>query len=218
MKNWSFGKLVGVFGGGFFGFIAVSLFAIKLISSENATQDAPQPRANRQAASIPAERHASATPEQAGSIDIVSVQLESTQKALREAQESAQALEQKLAQALSDRDSDIATQFQGLRNDVQTLNKRLVALEQIQLRGTDVQIVRPSSTEPGTVERPATVDATYTPPKGFVLRATMGERVWLYDGAKEISVLKGQEPPKPGAPKKAPQQRTKPIISAAQPQ
>ena len=225
IKHWSFGKLVGVVFGGFFGFIAISLFAIKLISGGNGTPDTLKPRKSPEVNSSvltanPSQTRAVAAPgAQVAPADIVSVQLEGTQRALREAQESARALEQKLAQALSERDGALVKQFQSLRDDMQALNKRLFALERSQMLSTDVQIIRPSSATPDASDQgqPAAANDLYTPPKGFVVRATMGDRVWLSDGTREISVLKGQEPPKATTHAKAPPpSRRQPIVSSAQ--
>ncbi|WP_323025698.1 hypothetical protein [Castellaniella sp.] len=232
MKDWSFGKLVGIFFGGLVGVIGVGLLAVKMISGDNASQSVEPRKAPVPTAVTSPARAAAAAPKAPSTVsteatqipeDIVSVQLESTQKALREAQESALALEKRLAQALAARDEANAKQIQALRGEMQSLNKRLLALEQDRLLNTNVQIIRPSSgtNSGGQGEGASTAaSAAYTPPKGFVVRATMGDRVWLSDGTREISVLKGQEPPKPSAarPEKPAQPRhSGPAVSSAQP-
>ncbi|ANN80819.1 hypothetical protein BAU07_26185 (plasmid) [Bordetella flabilis] len=220
---------MAVFGGGFVGFIVVSVLVIHLLKPKaqkasipahfNTVQEAPSAKtaAAHIATPVPAAP-AAVAPATVGP-DIVSVQLESTQSALRQAKEDAQSLENKLTKALASRDETAAKQAQLLITRIESLDKRIRALEEDRMLNPGVSVVFSDTGRPvKTVDSvPEHTNAPYTPPKGFVVRAELGNRVWLSDGQREISILKTDAPPKPGPVAQTQSIRTTntPMISSA---
>ena len=202
MKNWSFAKLMAVVGGGFVAFVIVGLTAVKMTSgTSNPQKRSPaQPQSsvvNRGEDAATAAPSSQAQQSTGVGLDIVSVQLEGAQTALREAKEATQALEKKVAQALANRDESTNKQVQGLLDQINALNKRLTALEEDRLLNSGVSVVKADATGQGAEETSAdtSAKAAYVPPKGFTLRAELGNRVWLFDGHREFSMLKTDTPP-----------------------
>lgn len=226
MKNWSFGKILAVAGGGFVAFILVVVVAINTFAGKKSAQaptraqatapvDATRPTTGQV---VPARAQAASAQAQIVGPDIVSVQLEGAQQALREAKEATQALEQKLAQALAKRDETATKQTQLLMGEIQALGKRIRALEEDRLLATEVQVIRPGANGDGKQDQTSQTSAStaqYSPPAGFVVRAELGNRVWLSDGNREFSILKGQQPPKKATQPAKEKPAHKPTISAA---
>ncbi|OAD16428.1 hypothetical protein A3839_28140 [Achromobacter insolitus] len=225
MKNWSFAKLMAVLGGGFVAFVIAGLVVVRMISGTgNAQKRTPtQPQVSDVNRGVDAAKTASPSQAQQSTgvgLDIVSVQLEGAQTALREAKEETQALEKKVAQALANRDEANNKQIQGILEQITSLNKRLTALEEDRLLNSGVSVVKPEATGQGADETSADTPAkaTYVPPKGFTLRAELGNRVWLFDGHREFSMLKTDPPPKApavAANGTAQRERQAPKITAA---
>lgn len=229
MKSWTFGKMMAVAGGGFVAFILITVVAINSLAGKKRSSQQPAVRpANAPVAAAEAPvkapvgapvKTASAQTAQSVGPDIVSVQLESAQSALREAREETRSLEQRLATALANRDESAAKQTQTLIGEIQALGKRIRALEEDRLLTTDVKVVRAgdNTVNEGTEAQPAAPSQThqYTPPKGFVVRAELGNRVWLSDGKREISVLKDQEPPKATPPQAKPKTAHRSTVTSA---
>jgi len=225
MKNWSFAKLMAVVGGGFVAFVIVGMVMVKMTSGAgNAQKRSPtQPQAGEVNRDVEAGKTASSSQAQQSTgvgLDIVSVQLEGAQTALREAKEATQALEKKVAQALANRDEVNSKQTQGILEQITSLNKRLTALEEDRLLNSGVSVVKPEATGQGADETSADTPAkaAYVPPKGFTLRAELGNRVWLFDGHREFSMLKTDPPPTaPAAAAKGAAQRERqaPKVTAA---
>lgn len=187
MKNWSLSKILLVAGGGFFGVIVFSVIAINILTQSKT--DVSNPSSKRKIGTS----HVEASNDFLGP-DIVSVQLESAQSALREARQETKNLEQKLKVTFDKRDEQIAQIIASLNEELQKTNKRLVVLEEAMSAPADVAIVR-SERFTGTADvstAAAKVDQ-YSPPPGFNIRAEVGDRVWLSDGNKEISILKSQQ-------------------------
>jgi len=204
MKNWSFGKLIGVGVGGFVSFIIVAVLVIKMISPKSSEQRATTRSQTGSAVQIkPAPKEsisatvtAAPTPQQSSvNPDIVSVQLESAQIALREARDATKTLENKLATALATRDDAANKQAQALQEQILVLSKRLSSIEDARTLNPGITVIGPNQSAPASeLNSPKTSNA-YTPPKGFTVRARLGDRVWLTDGQREISVLKTEPPP-----------------------
>ena len=220
-KTWSFGKLVSVFFGGLVGVIVLAVVVIKLLAPKPASQSPSAP----QQASTPQKTETvsiSAAPVQTQGMigpDIVSVQLESAKNALREAKEDSKALEQKFANALAVRDQAWNGKEQAFNAQVLDLSKRVKALEDDRKLNPGVAVVGPEK-HAAEEEQPATKPApktAYTPPKGYVVRAELGDRVWLFDGTNEISMLKTEAAPKPPVrtTKAAEAKTTGPAITAS---
>lgn len=201
MKNWSFGKLVSVFFGGIVGVITIAVVAINLLAAKPESQNRRVP----QQAGTPRKAEpvsiAPAPVQTEGAIvpDIVSVQLEGAQNALRQANEDRKALEQKFANALAVRDEAWNAKEQAFNAQFLALSNRLKALEEDRTLNPGVAVIGPETRAAGE-DQPTTkptLTTTYTPPKGYVVRAELGDRVWLFDGTNEVSMLKTDAPPKP---------------------
>lgn len=188
MKNWSFAKILMVAGGGFVALVVFAVVAINMLAK-------PQTSVNSTPSKIKvaAAQRAEASQELLGP-DIVSVQLESAQAALREARQETKSLEQKLQVTFDKRDEQIAQVISSINEELQKISKRLVVLEEAMSTPTDFAVVRPqrfASVEDAPT--PAVKAEEFSPPPGFSIRAEVGDRVWLSDGKREISVLKSQQ-------------------------
>jgi len=212
---------MAVFGGGFAAFIAIAVMAVNMLAAKPSTQKRPAAQQTSVAASstsrATAAPSASTQPEGSVGLDIVSIQLESAQSALREAKKETLALEKKLAKALANRDEVVTKQTVALQEQIQALGKRIRALEEDRMLNSGIAIIGPDVSTQERADEPKPTNAAYVPPKGFLVRAELGNRVWLSDGHREFSVLKTEAPPKFPAP--TPRTTTRaaqdPVISTA---
>lgn len=190
MKNWSFTKILLVAGVGFVGVVALAVIAISTLAQPQTGSGATsKPRASETAAQRAGTGQALLGP------DIVSVQLEGAQAALREARDETKRLEQKLQAILSQRDEQLAQMFSSVNEELQKLNNRMVVLEESMRTQGGFAIVKPQrfvETENPPEAVPVKDAAEFSPPPGFTVRAEMGDRVWMTDGKREISALKSE--------------------------
>lgn len=200
MKNWSFAKIMVVAGGSFAGLILFAALAINMLAKPQTGGSSTSSRVKAAAA-----QRNEASQELLGP-DIVSVQLESAQAALREARQETKSLEQKLKGTLEQRDEQLGQVISSINEELQKISNRLLVLEEARATQTGFAVVRPQRFSNSTGE-PTTAPSTETisPPPGFTVRAEMGDRIWLTNGKREISVLKSELQAKASAENKKPE-------------
>lgn len=200
MKNWSFAKIMVVAGGSFAGLILFAALAINMLAKPQTGGSSTSSRVKAAAA-----QRNEASQELLGP-DIVSVQLESAQAALREARQETKSLEQKLKGTLEQRDEQLGQVISSINEELQKISNRLLVLEEARATQTGFAVVRPQRFSNSTGEQTtAPSTETFSPPPGFTVRAEMGDRIWLTNGKREISVLKSELQAKASAENKKPE-------------
>ncbi|MBB3269650.1 hypothetical protein I5Q41_17600 [Pseudomonas monteilii] len=183
MKNWSFGKLIGVFAGSFVALIVVAVVVMKATSSpaakarrmaQNPTQSVQQPR-----------------------MDVLSIELaksrEQAQAALQAQENSEKQL--KIVREESQRNTQLLlSQIKALDNNLTGLNQRMDYFEQSRQR---VEIVKPPRREPAPVVSQARARSVHPIPQssGYKVQAVVGHRAWVKNGDSEDSIKAGDTLP-----------------------
>jgi len=183
MKNWSFGKLIGVFAGSFLALIVVAVVVIKASSSPAAktkrtaqiqAQSAQQPR-----------------------MDVLSIELaksrEQAQAALQAQENSEKQL--KIVREESQRNTQLLlSQIKNLDNSMSQLTQRMNSYEQNRQR---VEIVKPPRRAPAPAASQGYARSAHPIPQssGYKVQAVVGHRAWVKNGESEDSVKAGDKLP-----------------------
>lgn len=183
MKNWSFGKLVGVFLGVFLLVIAIAVAVIK------ATSSAPARRS-----SVPVQSQA--IPQQPR-MDVLSIELEKSKEDTRKALEGQQNAQQQLqiVRQESQRNTQILlAQLKQLENSVNSLDQRMDYFEASRQR---VEIIKPPRKNPSPSQAQQLAESGKQLPasSGYKVQAVVGHRAWIKNGDHEDSVKPGDKLP-----------------------
>jgi len=183
MKNWSFGKLIGVFAGSFVALIVVAVVVIKATSS-------PAGKARRVA-------QAQAQSMQAPRMDVLSIELaksrEQAQAALQAQENSEKQL--KIVRQESQRNTQLLLeQIKSLDDNLSGLKQRMDYYEQSRQR---VEIVKPPRKQPAPAESQRYARSAHPIPQstGYKVQAVVGHRAWVKNGDSEDSVKAGDPLP-----------------------
>lgn len=182
MKNWSFGKLIGVFAGSFVALIVVAVVVIKASSS-------PAAKAKRTAQA----QAQSVQPR----MDVLSIELaksrEQAQAALQAQENSEKQL--KIVREESQRNTQLLlSQIKALDNNLSGLTQRMHDFEQSRQR---VEIVKPPRREPAPVASQRYAKSAHPIPQssGYKVQAVVGHRAWVKNGDSEDSIKAGDTLP-----------------------
>lgn len=183
MKNWTFGKLLGVFGGSFVVVIIIAIIVIKstsgpthgrTVTTRTPAQQQPQPQ-----------------------VDVLSLELQKSQDAAKAALAAQKSSEQQLVvvrQEMQRNNAILAAQFQQVNTTMLDLKNRMDFMEASRGR---VEIIKPP-------RKTSSVAANDSSPKiakrlpessGYKVQATVGNRAWIKSGASEDSVAPGDKLP-----------------------
>ncbi|MBP2260256.1 hypothetical protein [Pseudomonas sp. BP8] len=183
MKNWSFGKLLGVFAGSFVALIIIAVVVIKTTSS-------PATKAKRVA-------QAQAQAAQGPRMDVLSIELakskEQAQAALQAQQNSEKQL--KIVRQESERNTQLLLrQINQLDSTIAGLNQRMDTFEASRQR---VEIVKPPRKAPVQNQAQGLAKNAHPIPQstGYKVQAVVGHRAWVQSGDREDSVKAGDPLP-----------------------
>ncbi len=183
MKNWSFGKLIGVFAGSFVALIVVAVVVIKASSS-------PVAKAKRTA-------QIQAQSAQQPRMDVLSIELaksrEQAQAALQAQENSEKQL--KIVREESQRNTQLLlSQIKNLDNSMSQLAQRMNSYEQNRQR---VELVTPPRRAPAPAASQGYARSAHPIPQssGYKVQAVVGHRAWVKNGESEDSVKAGDTLP-----------------------
>ncbi|AJA14226.1 type IV secretion protein DotF [Pseudomonas putida S12] len=183
MKNWSFGKLIGVFAGSFLALIVLAVVVIKATSS-------PAAKARR----IPQSQAQLA---QQPRMDVLSIELaksrEQAQAALQAQENSEKQL--KIVREESQRNTQLLlSQIKALDNNLSGLQQRMQFYEDSRQR---VEVIKPPRREPAPVVSQGYTRRAHPIPQssGYKVQAVVGHRAWVKNGDSEDSVKAGDPLP-----------------------
>lgn len=183
MKNWSFGKLLGVFAGSFVALIILAVVVMKMSAS-------PATKAKRMA-------QAQAQAVQQPRMDVLSIELakskEQAQAALLAQQNSDKQL--KIVRQESERNTQLLlSQIKQLDSTLAGLNQRMDYFEASRQR---VEIVKPPRKAPVQNAAQGLAHNARSIPQstGYKVQAVVGHRAWVKSGDREDSVKAGETLP-----------------------
>jgi len=183
MKNWSFGKLIGVFAGSFLAIIIIAVVIMKASSSP--VKRVPTPSTQFQ------------QPEQKTQVDVLALQLETSQK---DAKKALDAQVQSQQQVMIVRD-EMRRNNQLMINQFAQMNAQLGEMKQridaMDASRNTVQIIKPPRKAPAPSANEAMVQNSKAVPEssGYKVQATVGNRAWIKSGDREDSVKPGDKLP-----------------------
>lgn len=183
MKNWSFGKLIGVFAGCFLLIIIIAVVIMKASSSP--VKRVPTPSTQFQ------------QPEQKTQVDVLALQLEASQKDAKKALD-AQAQSQQQVMIVRD---EMRRNNQLMINQFAQMNAQLNDMKQrvdsMDARRNTVEIIKPPRkvTTPSANEIMAQNSKAVPESSGYKVQATVGNRAWIKSGDREESVKPGEKLP-----------------------
>lgn len=183
MKNWSFGKLIGVFAGSFLAIIIIAVIIMKATSSP--VKRVPTPSTQFQ------------QPQQKTQIDVLALQLESSQN---DAKKALDAQVQSQQQVMIVRD-EMRRNNQLMINQFAQMNAQLSEMKQrmdaMDANRNTVQIIKPPRKAPAPSANQTMVQNSKAVPEssGYKVQATVGNRAWIKSGDREDSVKPGDKLP-----------------------
>lgn len=183
MKNWSFGKLIGVFAGSFLAIIIIAVIIMKATSS-------PVKR-------VPTPSTQFRQPQQKTQIDVLALQLESSQN---DAKKALDAQVQSQQQVMIVRD-EMRRNNQLMINQFAQMNAQLSEMKQrmdaMDANRNTVQIIKPPRKAPAPSANQTMVQNSKAVPEssGYKVQATVGNRAWIKSGDREDSVKPGDKLP-----------------------
>nr|WP_228857640.1 hypothetical protein [Pseudomonas syringae]QOQ33364.1 hypothetical protein [Pseudomonas syringae pv. actinidiae] len=183
MKNWSFGKLIGVFAGCFLLIIIIAVVIMKASSSP--VKRVPTPSTQFQ------------QPEQKTQVDVLALQLEASQK---DAKKALDAQVQSQQQVMIVRD-EMRRNNQLMINQFAQMNAQLNDMKQrvdsMDARRNTVEIIKPPRkvATPSANEIMAHNSKAVPESSGYKVQATVGNRAWIKSGDREDSVKPGEKLP-----------------------
>lgn len=183
MKNWSFGKLIGVFAGCFLAIIIIAVVIMKASSSP--VKRVPTPSTQFQ------------QPEQKTQVDVLALQLETSQK---DAKKALDAQVQSQQQVMIVRD-EMRRNNQLMINQFAQMNAQLGEMKQridaMDASRNTVQIIKPPRKVPAPSATETMVQNSKAVPEssGYKVQATVGNRAWIKSGDREDSVKPGDKLP-----------------------
>ncbi|KPY55603.1 hypothetical protein [Pseudomonas amygdali] len=183
MKNWSFGKLIGVFAGCFLLIIIIAVVIMKASSSP--VKRVPTPSTQFQ------------QPEQKTQVDVLALQLEASQK---DAKKALDAQVQSQQQVMIVRD-EMRRNNQLMINQFAQMNAQLNDMKQrvdsMDARRNTVEIIKPPRkvATPSANEIMAHNSKAVPESSGYKVQATVGNRAWIKSGDREESVKPGEKLP-----------------------
>lgn len=183
MKNWSFGKLIGVFAGSFLALIVLAVVVIKATSS-------PSAKARR-------TMQAQAQSVQQPRMDVLSIELaksrEQAQAALLAQENSEKQL--KIVREESQRNTQLLlSQIKALDNNLSGLQQRMKFYEDSRQR---VEVIKPPRRESAPAVAQGYAKRAHPIPQstGYKVQAVVGHRAWVKNGDSEDSVKAGDPLP-----------------------
>ncbi|WDM58777.1 hypothetical protein K4A76_20425 [Pseudomonas sp. NEEL19] len=183
MKNWSFGKLIGVFAGSFLALIVLAVVVIKATSS-------PAAKAKRVTQS-------QAQMAQPARMDVLSIELaksrEQAQAALQAQENSEKQL--KIVREESQRNTQLLlSQIKALDTTLSSLQQRMGAYENSRQH---VEVIKPPRREPAPAAAQSYAKRAHPIPQstGYKVQAVVGHRAWVKHGEGEDSVKAGDPLP-----------------------
>ncbi|MBK4987458.1 MULTISPECIES: hypothetical protein [Pseudomonas] len=187
MKNWSFGKLIGVFAGSFVALILIAVIVLKSTSS-------PTAKAQRMA-------QVQTQQMQPARMDVLSIELakskEQAQAALVAQQNSEKQLN--IVRQEAQRNTQLLLErIRQLDSSLEALGKRMNDFEASRQR---VEIVKPprkasaSTSTAAQVQRSSGAVHALPQSSGYKVQAVVGHRAWVQNGDAEDSVKAGDKLP-----------------------
>ena len=183
MKNWSFGKLMGVFAGSFLALIIVAVAVIKLSAPSAKTKRVAQAQA--QAA------------QQQPRMDVLSIELaksrEQAQAALQAQKNSDEQL--RIVRQESQRNTQLLLErINKLDNTISGLDQRMGYYEASRQR---VEVIKPprKALAPTPAQGLARSGHAIPQSSGYKVQAVVGHRAWVKSGDAEYSVEAGDKLP-----------------------
>lgn len=184
MKNWSFGKLLAVFCGSFLVIIVIAIVIMKMSAS---------PTGKKVAYSNSSQQK----PQQTSEMDVISLQLNASQKQAREAllaQENSQSQLVIVRQEMQRNNKIMLDQLAQMASKMNEITQRMDLIETSRGR---VDIVKPPRRAPqASAAATMAKNGTHLPESsGYKVQATVGDRAWIRSGNKEFSVKPGDKMP-----------------------
>ncbi|NIF27708.1 type IV secretion protein DotF [Pantoea sp. Tr-811] len=183
MKNWSFGKLIGVFAGSFVALILIAVVVIKAGSSPSASA---RRVAQTQAQTVQQPR-----------MDVLSLELaksrEQTQAALQ-AQENSEKQLKIVRQESQQNTQLLLNQIKAMDTTLAGLEKRMQHYEQSRQH---VEIVKPPRKSHLVAPAQGVASRAHSIPQssGYKVQAVVGHRAWVKNGDSEDSIKAGDKLP-----------------------
>lgn len=183
MKNWTFGKLLGVFGGCFLVVIVIAIVVIKATSGPT----------NGRTVTTRTPVQQQSQPQ----VDVLALELQKSQDAAKTALAAQQNSEQQLVvvrQEMQRNNAILMAQFQQVNATMLDLKNRMDFMEASRGR---VEIIKPPRKAPNAVANDSTQKIAKRLPEssGYKVQATVGNRAWIKSGASEDSVVPGDKLP-----------------------
>ncbi|MBC3479080.1 hypothetical protein HU761_23125 [Pseudomonas sp. SWRI59] len=182
MKNWSFGKLLGVFAGSFVALILIAVMVMKVSSSPA--------KAKRM---TPAQAQAAQQPR----MDVLSIELAKSKEQAQAALEAQQNSEKQLKIVRQESQHNtqlLLNQIKQLDSTLSGLNQRMDYFEASRQR---VDIVKPPRKAPVATPAQGLAKGGHAIPQssGYKVQAIVGHRAWVKSGEREDSVKAGERLP-----------------------
>lgn len=185
MKNWSFGKLMGVFAGSFVAIIVLAVVVMKMSASPVGKKVAV-PNASFQQQQ-----------QQKSQVDVMSLQLDASKKqaqAALEAQKNSQTQLNIVRQEMQRNNQIMMSQFSQMNSKMDDMKQRMDFMEASRGR---VEIIKPPRKDPQPSATTAMAKTGKHVPEssGYKVQATVGNRAWIKSGDREDSVAPGDKLP-----------------------
>jgi len=183
MKNWSFGKLMGVFAGSFVGLIIIVIIVMKITSGPVKGRTVTTRTPAQQQAQPP--------------VDVLALELAKSQQTAKDALAAQQNSSNQLAivrQEMQNNNAIFMGQFQKMNATMSDLKNRIDFMEASRGR---VEIIKPPRK---TLHTPANdsvpkIAKRLPESSGYKVQATVGNRAWIKSGVSEDSVIPGDKLP-----------------------
>lgn len=187
MKNWSFGKLIGVFAGSFVALIVIAVVVLKATSSPTAK--------TKRVAQVQAQQA------QPARMDVLSIELAKSKEQAQAALQAQQNSEKQLAiiRQESQRNTQLLLErIQQMDTKFAQLDLRMDHFEQSRQR---VEIIKPPRKPVAPAVQPVRTQAHVSranampSSSGYKVQAVVGHRAWVQNGDGEDSVKAGDKLP-----------------------